>query len=45
MPIESSEPFAVFSPPDGRDVVLRCAEQKITVIVVLDDCDRPFMAL
>jgi hypothetical protein len=39
-----AEALAVVGEPDGGGVVLRAGEKEVPVPVVLQECQRPFMA-
>lgn len=45
MAVEGPHPLTVLTPPHGQHLVLTGSEEEVTVVVVLDDRDGPFVAL
>ena len=45
VPVERADAITVLGTPHGRDVILATCEEQITVVIELDDGNRPLVTL
>ena len=43
--VEGPDALSVFDSPDARNLILRCTEKQITIVVVFDDGNGTFVSL